>query len=152
MDAAALAVLLSMFVMVSLRWSVLPERIPTHYNTAGEPNKWSPKGGALILPVVGAGLFILLTALSGLKGTLNTPAGVALPPYADTPEARAEIKQTLGAVKLAVMIGFAYITWRQVGTPEQGLGRMFVPVFLAVTIGASALFCIRMRRHRTPNS
>jgi len=148
MNAAALAVLLSMFVMVGLQWSGLPERIPTHYNVAGEPNKWSPKGGALLLPVVGAGLFLLLTALSGLKGTLNVPVGTTLPAYADTPEARAEIKRTMATLKLAIMVGFAYVTWRMVGTPDQGLGPWFMPVFLLGTAGTALAYCVRLRHLR----
>ena len=146
MEAVALALLIAMFVMVARRWSDLPQRMPSHYNASGEPDKWGSKNGVWILPVVGANLYILLTALSRVaaagKVRLNVPPDVD----AKSPEVQAEARQLLTAIKMCVMATFAFITWSRVTTPEQGLGRAFLPMMLIVPFGVMGVYLLRMRR------
>jgi uncharacterized membrane protein len=148
MEAAALVLLVSMFVMVGLSWSELPERVPSHYNAAGEPDRWGSKGSVLILPAVGANLFILLTAFSWMvdrrKVQLNVPPGVD----AQSPEVQTEARQLLSAVKLLMTATFAFITWSRTSAPEQGLGKAFLPVMLILPLGVIGLYLVRMRRSR----
>jgi len=146
MEGVALAVLLAMFVMVGLNWRDLPQRIPTHYNLSGQPDKWGSKDSVWLLPVVGANLYLLLSALSRLKGTLNVPLGVCLPAYVDSPEAQAETRQFLTAVKMMLVTVFAFITWRRVDAPDQGLGRAFVPLLLLLPLAVAVIYFLRLRR------
>ena len=42
----------------------LPERVPTHFNLAGEPDDWMARfPGAFLLPAITAGIYLLLFAL-----------------------------------------------------------------------------------------
>ena len=91
-------------------------------------------------------MYLLLSALSRLKGTLNVPLGVRLPAYADSPEARAETRQFLTAVKMMVTTVFAFITWRRVDAPDQGLWRAFVPLLLLVSLVVAVIYFLRLRR------
>lgn len=146
MEAVALTLLLAMFALLGSRWADLPDRLPSHYNASGEPDKWRSKDSAWILPVVGANLYILLTALSRVAAAgqvrLNVPPGVD----ATSPEVQAEARQLLTAVKMCVMATFAFITWSRVSAPEQGLGRAFLPVMLVVPLGVIGVYLLRMRR------
>lgn len=148
MGAMALAVLLSMFVMVGLRWSELPDRMPSHYNAAGEPDRWRSKDVVLVLPAVAANLYLLMTAVTRAAASgklrLNVPPGMD----AQSPEAQGDARQLLTAVKMLVMGTFAFITWSRVSAPEQGLGRAFLPVMLIVPMGVIAVYLLRMRRYR----
>ncbi len=141
-----MALLLAMFVMVGLRWSDLPERMPSHYNAAGEPDKWRSKDTVWILPIVGANLYILMTALSRVaaagKVRLNVPPGID----AASPEVQAEARHLLTAIKMCITATFAFITWSRVSAPEQGLGRAFLPVMLVVPLGVMGVYLLRMRR------
>ena len=47
--------------------SRLPERIPTHFDISGKPNAWGSPGFLWILPVVGLGLYVLMTALASIQ-------------------------------------------------------------------------------------
>ena len=147
-EAVALALLVAMFLVVSLNWSELPERMPSHYNAAGEPDRWGSKDGVWILPVVGAGLYLLMTALSRAaasgKVRLNVPPGVD----AASPEVQAEARQLLTAVKVLVMATFAFITWSRTSSPQQGLGPAFLPAVLIVPLGVIGAYLLRMRRYR----
>lgn len=146
MEVVALAALLAMFVLVGTHLSELPERIPTHYNAAGEPDQWGPKNRAWILPALGAGLYIVLTSLSRVAASgklrLNVPPGID----ATSPAVQAEARQLLTVVKVLVMATFAYITWSRVTAPEQGLGRAFLPVMLVLPLSVMGLYLVRMRR------
>ena len=45
----------------------LPDRIPTHFNISGQPNAWGPPKMLWLLPVIGTGLYVLMTALASIQ-------------------------------------------------------------------------------------
>ena len=45
----------------------LPDRIPTHFDISGQPNGWGPPGFLWLLPIVGAGLYLLMTVLGSIQ-------------------------------------------------------------------------------------
>jgi uncharacterized membrane protein len=51
----------------------LPQRIPTHFGANGQPNAWGPPGSLWLLPVVGAGLFLIVSIVSMFPGSFNFP-------------------------------------------------------------------------------
>ncbi len=115
-----------MFVTVALNWPNLPESIPSHYNASGEADRWGSKAGVWMLPVVGAVLFLVLTLLKRVA----SPA-----------------RQMLTAVKLVMIVTFAYISWIQVTAPGQGLGRAFLPSMLIAPMVVIGFYFFRLRRH-----
>jgi len=149
-EAVALTLLLGMFAMVGLRWSGLPDSIPTHFNAAGLPDHYGPKGSAWLLPVIATFLYLLLTvvarfAISG-QINLNVPAGVD----ARSPKLQSEARQFLSVLKMLVMATFAYIAWSQTSGSQAGLGRGFLPVMLIAPMGVAGVYLLRMRRYRRP--
>ena len=53
--------ILAASVFAAVVYSDLPERMPTHWNMAGEVDGWSTRlGGAITLPLIGLGIWALL--------------------------------------------------------------------------------------------
>lgn len=63
-----------------LAWqaTVLPERVPTHFGSGGEPDGWSSKSGALAFSVLGPLLFALPLPLMSLM-VLRWPSSINVP-------------------------------------------------------------------------
>jgi uncharacterized membrane protein len=54
----------------------LPDRIPVHFNAAGQPNGWGSPGALLFLPILAAGLYLLLTVIARFPSLFNYPVKV----------------------------------------------------------------------------
>lgn len=143
---AALA-LAFLFVNAGQAWQEAPARYPTHFNAAGEPDKWGTRDSLWLLPVIGAWEYLLLTVLSRANIRYNLPSGVA----ADDPGARAEARELITAVKAGTLLIVAYIHSRTVaaaGGSAAGLGIWFVPVSVVLLLGLVAIYAVRLRRYR----
>jgi uncharacterized membrane protein len=79
-DLANLALLALMGGYVASVYPRLPDRIPMHFNFAGQPDRWSGRGGLILLPV----LAIVMTAVLYLVVRL-TPKWAANPRYLNIP-------------------------------------------------------------------
>ena len=44
--------LAGVWIYLLVQWSSLPEKLPGHYNFAGEIDRWGSRGELLIVPVV----------------------------------------------------------------------------------------------------
>ncbi len=52
------------FVIIPFVWGTLPDEIPTHWNSRGEPDDYSSKAfGLFLIPVINIGLYLLLLVL-----------------------------------------------------------------------------------------
>lgn len=55
------ALLIAPFLVLAALWAHLPERVPIHWNLAGEVNGWTSKSsGLLFLPLINVGVNVLL--------------------------------------------------------------------------------------------
>jgi len=147
LEAAALLVLGGMFAWLLIQWAALPESVPSHYNAAGEPSAWGSKGSMWLLPLVGAGLYGLISVVGGMNHLWNLPAGVDR----NVSEVQAVVLRLLAVVKVGVMATFAYISFTGINVAlgrAEGLGTAFLPVVLAVSILAPVYYCLKLRRLR----
>ncbi len=118
-----LLVLLGSMVFIALRWSSMPDQIPTHFNAAGRIDGWNGKPAVIVLPIIGLAVYGLVCFVGALPANLwNTPS--------DRPVRNTETARLLIAVMaLAVAVSFAYMTVCSVLCVP--LGRWFLPVFIA---------------------
>jgi Protein of unknown function (DUF1648) len=58
---------------VSLSWTHLPARVPTHFGLSGPPNGFGPKSSLWILPVVATVCYIGLTLVNRFPRAFNYP-------------------------------------------------------------------------------
>ena len=139
-EAISIVGLTVLFLLPVLFYNQLPERIPIHFNAAGEPDGYSGREGIWLLPGIGLVLFVLLTAINRSPETFNYPTKI-------TPE-NAESKyrnamQMIRWMKLMVLVMFIYLTWMmvQVGLGKtEGLHTWFVWVFITVITGIVVYF------------
>jgi uncharacterized membrane protein len=54
----------------------LPGRIPIHFSLAGQPNGWGSPSTLWLLPIVGAGVYLLITVVSRFPGSFHFPVRV----------------------------------------------------------------------------
>lgn len=147
LEAISVLALVAMYAMSAVHWGELPERYPAHFNASGVPDKWGAKHGTLVLPVIATGMFLLLTFVARNARQYNVP----FPVDQQAPEVRAEMRQFITAVKTVVTMMFAYVHGRSIAVATghaDGLGRAFLPIFLAVTFGVIAIYLTRLRRFR----
>jgi uncharacterized membrane protein len=86
----------------------LPERIPMHFDAAGNANGWGPPSALALLPVVAAGLYLLITVISLLPTGIRSKVTL-------TPESRERIqaltRQMLAWIKAEIVGLFLFIQW-----------------------------------------
>ena len=101
--------------------NLLPERIPTHFNSAGNPDGWGPASTLLVLPAVAVGLYLFISLLSLFPALFKTPVRV-------TEENRVRLQalnlQMVAWLKLELVCLFAWIQWTILQFARQGHGRL----------------------------
>ena len=124
-EIITVAVLVTMLGHLIIAWGNIPDQIPSHYNAAGVVDAYSGKGMILIMPIVGAGLYILMTVISFFPSVWNTPVKITEKNYLFVYQ---NIRSLLGFTKLALVITFAYITYKM--AKAESLGPEFLPFTL----------------------
>jgi len=149
LEAVSLAALA---VLAWVTWSALagparlPGRIPTHFNLAGKPDGWGTPQMLLVLPIVAAVLYILITWVSRYPSAFNYPVRV-------TPANRARLeKLALGMtawLKAETLCLFAWIQSATIESVRRGRGELpvaLMPAALAVIFGTIGWHIVAMRR------
>lgn len=124
----------------------LPDRIPTHFNAAGQPDGWGTPAMLWLLPVVATAIYLLMTLVSRYPGAFNFPVRV-------TPGNRAQLEgitlDMIAWLKTELLCLFAGIQHQIVQFARRGHGTLsplFVPAFLVVVFGTVAWHITAMRR------
>ncbi len=127
----------------------LPDRIPTHFDVLGRPDAWGSSRMLLLLPVIGAALYLLMSWVARYPSAFNFPVRV-------TPRNRQRLEGlALGMIawlKAEVVSLFAWIQWtaiRAARHPGKGFSPLFMPILLVAvfaTIIAHVAAMIRAGR------
>jgi uncharacterized membrane protein len=120
----------------------LPERIPVHFNLAGEPDGYGTKLSLWILPLTGAVTYIGMTILELFPYLFNYPVEI-------TPE-NALTQYRFGTrliriLKTVIVLLFSFISYQTIKTAlgtSSGLGKAFLPIFLSVTFGSIIVYFV----------
>src|SRR3989339_1510690 len=96
------------FFIVAQYWSKLPDIIPSHFNSSGEPNAWGGKISILILPATSLLLYIFITFIAGFPHIFNYLWKIN--------EENAEnqyrlAKNFLTFIKTFILLVFTVLTW-----------------------------------------
>ena len=52
MEVLCLVMLVGLTIYLGISWSSLPDKIPAHYDFAGNIDRWGKKGELLIVPIM----------------------------------------------------------------------------------------------------
>jgi len=130
----------------------LPDRIPTHFDMAGNPNGWGSPAMLLLLPVVSLGIYLLITAAAQFPSAFNYPVRV-------TAQNRAQLQALALAMiawlKVEVLVTFSWIQWATIQAARhvpRSLSPALMPIALVAVFGTIAWFVVAMfRAARNPS-
>jgi len=127
----------------------LPGRIPIHFDAAGNANGWGPPSSLVLLPVVAAGLYLLITAISLLPTGLRSAVKL-------TVESRERIqtltRQMLAWMKAELTSLFLCLQWFILAGIRQGtndIPALAPPAFIVLifaTVGWHLVLVFRAMR------
>jgi len=143
----SLLCLVGVVVYLILAWNTIPDKIPGHYNAAGEVNRWGNKSKLIMLPIISWVTYGLITLIERFPQIWNTGVRV-------TEENRAAVyrllKSMIAVVKMFVLLMFASLT--VLSSLSLNLPMWYVLAFLVALFGTIAYFIVRLTRLRIESS
>ena len=143
-------IFVALIVALIVLWPQIPDRIPGHYNAAGEVTRYDGKGMIWVMPIVGMMLYAGLLLLSFFPQVWNMPVNL-------TRENRRRVltstRDMLCGMAVLFSASFCYIGFSMAGFVE--LGAWFLPVELLLVFGLilwSVLRIVRAGKPRGPSS
>lgn len=134
----------------------LPERIPTHFDISGQPNTWGSPGILWLLPIIAAGLYLLMTVLGSIQfRRYNLPVPITA---TNLPFIQEQTSEMLAWIKCELLGLFVYLQLSIVQgarSSEFRLSPLLIPVFLVVifsTVGWHLTAIIRGAKARVESS
>jgi uncharacterized membrane protein len=113
----------------------LPDKIPTHYDAAGNPNGWDSSSSLLALPLVALVVYLIMTAVSRFPAAFSYPVRV-------TEDNRARLQsltlQMVACLKAELLCLFGWIQWIIVESARNGrtsLSPLAMPIVLVAIFG-----------------
>jgi uncharacterized membrane protein len=128
--------LVAIAILIAITWlalngdNPLPGRIPTHFNAAGEPNAWGSPATLWLLPVVAAGLYLLISLVALFPAAFNFPVRVT---PLNRPRLEALTLRMISCLKAELAGLFLTIQWMIIASVRggrAGLSPLIVPLFL----------------------
>ena len=144
--------LIALALLCWLTWAALygpnrlPDRVPTHFNAAGNPDAWGAPAGMILLPAMALGLYLLMSIAARFPDAFHYPVRV-------TPLNIERLKSVtldmIAWLKLELVCMFAALQWAFIQAARSGSGRIFpmiLPFFIVATFGTIGLHFIAMFR------
>ena len=140
-----LLIFLAVIIYLVIQFPSLPDRVPGHYNASGTVDRWGSKIELLILPIVAAGLWTLMTIVERYPHSYNY-----LNLRKDNIEAQyRNAVLMINVLKNECVLLFSFLIFqgiRVAAGEAEGLGAFFLPIFLVVILGSMVIFLIKMLR------
>lgn len=138
LEIIAALIMIGMAAYLFLRWGDVPDKIPGHYNIAGEIDRWGDKSELIYLPVISFLLYLLITVVERFPSIWNVPVKT-------TDKNRDKVYGSLLNMILMMKIGmlayFSYLNYN--GIEAKPLSPLAPLVFLAITFGPIIYFVIK---------
>ncbi len=142
-NCACLVMLVGVVIYLATNWSHIPDKIPAHYNSRGEIDRWGNKIELLILPAIGWIMYIGMTVLERFPQLWNTGVTVTA---ANRDRVYWILRNMLLTMKLLTTAVFVFLAINTAAAKE--LSVWFLPVFLTLIFGSLAFFIIALFRAR----
>lgn len=139
-------IFLGSIVYIIVIWKSLPDRVPMHFNVAGEVDRIASKYEMIILPIIGIGLWIFLDVLERKPHLHNYPARLN--------ESNAAAfyllsRKMMNVIKNLCLILFAFISFEivQVSLGKvDALGIWFLSVIIITTLIPIIIVGVKQRK------
>jgi len=130
---------------VAWSWNSLPARIPVHFNIHGQPDSWGGKDFLIVLPVLAAFTYGILSLVQRKPQWMNVPFAVDL----NDSEVRAQLGEMACVLKACVLILLFITVWAMVQVANgsaTGLPAGFLPITLLLPILPTAIYLAKLKR------
>lgn len=147
--------LLALIATAWLAWGAvygpnrLPDRIPTHFDAAGNPNGWGSPSMMMLMPVIAFATWLTLTVVSRFPAAFHYPVS-AVPEL--LPRLQSLTQQMLVVLKAELTCLFAALQWIFIRSARTGDGHLFgaiLPIVLAGVLGTVAWYIFAIFRIAT---
>ncbi|MBK9292478.1 MAG: DUF1648 domain-containing protein [Bacteroidetes bacterium] len=135
--------ILAIWILTITNYTNLPDRIPIHYNGAGQADGFGGKDNILTLPLIATVLFVGLTILNKYPHVFNYPTNIttdnALRQYTNA-------TKMIRYLKFIIVVIFGLIslqTIRNANGQTSGLGVWFLPLTLGLIFIPMTYFLIK---------
>lgn len=135
MEGAALFLLIVLWVLPAIYYNQLPDRIPTHFDGSGNPDRWGGRNSLWAVPAIGLGVYVLFSVLSRYPHHFNYLTKITEENAAY--QYRLAIRM-LRVVKISVLLIMLYATWATLQaamTTNGKLPSIFLLLVIAMSIG-----------------
>jgi uncharacterized membrane protein len=149
LDAIALVLLVFMWaitVNAVLGPGRLPDRIPTHFNLAGQPDGWGTPAMLWVMPVIATVIALLISLVARYPSAFNFSMRAL-------PGARLKLESIalnmLSWLRVEVVCLFAWLQYETIHIVRLGQGRLspaFMPFVLLAVFGTIGWHIAQMRR------
>lgn len=133
-DVAGGGLFLASIVYIIVSWNTLPDKIPAHFNGAGEVDRYGSPGELLLLPLIGTVMWAFLEFLEHHPEWHNYPARL----NKDNQEQFYRLSRTLlNQVKNMCLLLFAFLSYQTIRVAmghAENLGPWIFPILLAGTM------------------
>lgn len=115
-------------LLLLVSWPNLPDRVPGHYDLAGNVTRYDPKGTLWLVVGINAGLYTFMSVINLFPQAWNLPGSPA-----DRPRQFRLAQTFIRLLKVFVMWLFTFILWTDVRVAQgaaTGLPGWFLPLGL----------------------
>lgn len=135
----SILVMAGTFLYLLYAWNGLPDKVPGHFNGAGEIDRWGSKYELIVTPIISIFLFLGITLMEKYPEAWNTGVKVT---EENKERVYLEIKNMIVTLKFLVILTFTFITvYSSLSRP---LPSWFLPVDLILIFGSMVYFFIRL--------
>jgi len=140
--------LITLWGLIVLNYSNLPETIPTHYNGLGQVDSYGNKTTIFMLPVIGTILFVGMSILNKYPHIFNYPTNIT----ADNARQQyTNATRMIRYLKFAIALIFSLKVFKTLQTAtgkSGGLGTWFLPLELGLIFIPAIFYLIKSFKMR----
>lgn len=141
LEIMTLAALAGPLIYVLAAWSSIPDKIPMHYNFAGEIDRWGNKGEMIFLIIIPWLLYLPITLIEHFPQIWNT--GVEVTEKNRVPVYRT-LKYMVKTLKFSIALIFACLIL--ITTSGMPLPGWFLPAVIILEFGNMIFWLVRLFR------
>jgi len=138
-DIVCLVLLMGVIIYLFVAWGSLPDKVPGHYNAAGEIDRMGSRYELLITPIVGWLMYLGISVVERFPQVWNTGVTVT---EENKERVYRVIRNMLSTLKIIMILVFVFLTINSsLSTP---LPVWFTPTYIILIFGTLILFIIRL--------
>lgn len=130
LNVLCLIILIGTTVLLISFWHKIPDKLPMHYDFAGNIDRWGAKSEIIILPVITWIMYLFMTVIERFPQMWNTGVQIT---EENKERVYATLLHLLSSVKLILVVVFTYLTVQSAAGVE--LPSWFLPAILLAVFG-----------------